>query len=180
MSTKHRIGISHGPVIWVIRGGALLMIFASTYLAARAWLQTGGTSRGVTPAELEANVLGRTMKGVDRALDEALVSSGGTKYLMIVFHPDCPFCDHSLGPWKELLGLHANWRAIGVTTDHRPNALNYLNALGRDMDIVRVTPADLYRLLDFAATPVTLLLDSEGLVERAKVGRFEANMWFDP
>jgi hypothetical protein len=167
MAAERSPRTTFGLAILILRSGTVLLLLAAGVLAIPAF-RAGGEST-VTETELDSRTLGRPVNGIHEFLDQALSRDRG-KVMVIVYHPDCSFSDLSLGAWKNILDLHRDWQVVGITTDRRPQGLTYLDALGLDsrMEIHQVASSDLHRILKFVATPVTLLVDDEGVVERVR------------
>lgn len=142
--------------------------------AARIDASANALNRG----ELVKPITGTDLNG---QLYEVQYSNDGKKQLLMFFSPSCPYCVAQGPIWRDLLNRIDSNRinVVGIVGD-RENKLEvakHANVLGYfktriALPIVTVSNETLanYKL---TATPTTLLIDSNGRVEHAWVGKWD-------
>jgi len=90
--------------------------------------------------------------------------------LVLALRKDCRFCDEGAEFYRKLVG-HAGKKGIpviAVLPDQEADGRAYVRTLG--LDIQNVRQADLKKL-EIAGTPMVIVVDHQGAVERAWLGK---------
>lgn len=92
--------------------------------------------------------------------------------LVLALKSGCRFCTESAPFYKELLKKQAKSpvHLVAVFPENDPAAQSYLDTLGISINIVRQVPLD---ELFISGTPTILLVDSNGQVTDAWIGRLD-------
>lgn len=117
------------------------------------------------------------LRGIDLEgkLEELTFGSDPRETLMLVFSPQCGWCQRNMPNWKALVGgiEKRKYRVVAVSS-RRDGAAEYARTHRWTEFPVFVEPdprdAAAYHL---EATPQTLLIDSRGVVRRVWLGAFD-------
>lgn len=97
---------------------------------------------------------------------------GGRKTILFVFSPRCPFCTENMPTWKGITGGvdEKSFRTVGVTTLVK-GTQEYVAEHGLSrMPILAIPDKEIEDAYHFTRTPQTILINSEGTVERVWLG----------
>jgi peroxiredoxin len=149
----------------------------------RRQLASGGRTLDVTenvlrPGDVVTAVTATDLNGQHYQLD---YKKDGRRHLLLFFSPHCPYCEEQSPLWRDLLEKvdHDRFRVLGVVSDREDPRLvsEHAESAGyfktkTPLPVVFFDSESLgnYKL---TATPTTLLIDEEGKVEQAWVGRWD-------
>ena len=151
-------------------------------LSLRRQLNSAGridaSANALNPGELVKPITGTDLNG---QLYQVQYSNDGRKQLLMFFSPSCPYCVAQGPIWRDLLNRIDSNRinVVGIVGDREDKleVAKHANVLGYfktriALPIVTVSNETLanYKL---TATPTTLLIDSNGRVEHAWVGKWD-------
>ena len=151
-------------------------------LSLRRQLNSAGridaSANALTPGELVKPITGTDLKG---QLYQVQYSNDGRKQLLMFFSPSCPYCVAQGPIWRDVLNrIDSNRINVVGLVGEREDKLEvakHADVLGYfktriALPIVTVSNETLakYKL---TATPTTLLIDSNGRVEHAWVGKWD-------
>lgn len=103
------------------------------------------------------------------------------RQLLLFFSPSCPFCVQQGPIWRDMLNRidSTRFNVVGIVGDseNRQEVISHADALGYfktriGLPIVAVGDETLARY-KLTATPITLLIDDNGRVEHAWVGKWD-------
>jgi peroxiredoxin len=159
----------------------LLLIRQNLHL--RKQLAAGGrtidlTTNFLQPGDVVTSVTATDLGGHPYQLD---YKKDGRQRLLLFFSPTCPYCQQQSPLWRDLLNKVDNNRftVIGVVSDREDKQLvsEYADAAGyfktkTPLPLVLFNSESLgnYKL---TATPTTLLIDDDGRVEHAWIGKWD-------
>ena len=149
----------------------------------RKQLAAGGRTIDLTknflqPGDLVAPVTATDLDGRPYQLD---YKKDGRRRLLLFFSPDCPYCQQQSPLWRDLLDkVDSNrFTVVGVVSDREDKRLVTAHADGAGY-LKTKTPLPLvffdseslgsYKL---TATPTTLLINEDGKVEHAWIGKWD-------
>ena len=94
------------------------------------------------------------------------------KTLLLVFSATCRFCDKNASNWKEILNTMSSEKIKVVGVALGKNGEDFLKKyeLGNQFSTVNLLPDKLTQAPPFDVTPQTILLDSDGKVEKVWSG----------
>ena len=136
------------------------------------------TTNFLKPGDVVAPVLATDLDGHPYQLE---YKKDGRQRLLLFFSPNCPYCQQQSPLWRDLLDkIDSNrFTVLGVVSDREDKQLVSVHA-DRAGYFRTKTPLPLlffdseslgsYKL---TATPTTLLINDEGKVEHAWVGRWD-------
>lgn len=151
-------------------------------LSLRRQLNSAGridaSANALKPGELVKPITGTDLNG---QLYQVQYSNDGRKQLLMFFSPSCPYCVEQGPIWRDVLNRIDSNRinVVGIVGDREDklDVAKHANVLGYfktrvALPIVTVSNETLanYKL---TATPTTLLIDSNGRVEHAWVGKWD-------
>src|SRR5829696_3807546 len=149
----------------------------------RKQLASGGrtidlTTNVLQPGDVVAPVTATDLDGHPYELD---YKKDGRQHLLLYFSPNCPYCRQQSPLWRDLLDkVDSNrFSVVGVVSDREDKTLVSAHADGAGYFKTK-TPLPLvffdseslgsYKL---TATPTTLLINEDGKVEHAWVGKWD-------
>jgi thiol-disulfide isomerase/thioredoxin len=126
------------------------------------------------PARLEAgqSVPSFTAEGLDSTPVNVTYDGSGPKKVFLFFTPTCPYCRQQFAYWRELLERvdAERFEVIGVVaqSEDKPRLSEYLRTMGctdeaRTRLRVALAPDDVRQSYQLAATPITLIVNNDGL-----------------
>ena len=136
------------------------------------------TTNSLQPGDVVAPVTATDLDGRPYQLD---YKKDGRQRLLLFFSPNCPYCQQQSPLWRDLLDKVDSQRftVIGVVSDREDKRLVSAHAEGAGYFKTK-TPLPLvffdseslgsYKL---SATPTTLLINEDGRVEHAWVGKWD-------
>ena len=151
-------------------------------LSLRRQLNSAGridaSANALNPGELVKPITGTDLNG---QLYQVQYSNDGRKQLLMFFSPSCPYCVAQGPIWRDLLNRIDSNRinVVGIVGDREDklevakhaNVLGYFKTrIALPILIVSNETLAKYKL---TATPTTLLIDSNGRVEHAWVGKWD-------
>ena len=124
----------------------------------------------------------RTLAGVapDGRVQNISLPTAGSKLLIITFSPLCPECSANLQGWMKLAGTleRKSIRVLWVSRDSAEITTGYCLKHGIPLaDALADPPFRTYLLLGMAAVPNTVLVGSDGKVEKVWGGRLNQGDW---
>ena len=136
------------------------------------------SANALNPGEFVKPITGTDLNG---QLYQVQYSNDGRKQLLMFFSPSCPYCVAQGPIWRDVLNRVDSNRinVVGIVGDREDKleVAKHANVLGYfktriALPIVTVSNETLanYKL---TATPTTLLIDSNGRVEHAWVGKWD-------
>jgi thiol-disulfide isomerase/thioredoxin len=151
----------------------------------RRQLANGGRTLDLTtnflqPGDVVSTVTATDLQGRPYQLD---YKKDGRQRLLLFLSPNCPYCEQQSPFWRDLLdNVDSNrFMVVGVVSDQEDKQLVSAHAEGAGYFKTK-TPLALvffdseslgsYKL---TATPTTLLINDEGLVEHAWIGKWDTN-----
>jgi len=151
----------------------------------RRQLAAGGRTIDLTknflqPGDVVAPVTATDLEGHPYQLD---YKKDGRRRLLLFFSPDCPYCQQQSPFWNDLLDKvdRNRFLVVGVVSNQEDKQLvsahaeaaGYLKTKAR-LPLVFFDSESLgsYKL---TATPTTLLINDERIVEHAWIGKWDAN-----
>jgi len=151
----------------------------------RKQLAAGGrtidvTTNALQPGDLVTPVTATDLEGHPYQLD---YKKGGPAYLLLFFSPNCPYCKQQSPLWRDVLDkVDSNrFTVVGIVSDREDKRLvsAYADRAGyfktkTPLPLVFFDSESLgsYKL---TATPTTLLINEDGRVEHAWIGRWDEN-----
>ncbi len=160
----------------------LNILLLTQNLSLRRQLNSAGridaSANALNPGELVKPITGRDLNGQPYQVQYA---NDGRKQLLMFFSPSCPYCIAQGPIWRDVLNrIDSNrFNVVGIVGDREDKleVAKHANVLGYfktriALPIVTVSNETLanYKL---TATPTTLLIDSNGRVEHAWVGKWD-------
>jgi peroxiredoxin len=136
------------------------------------------SANALNAGEFVKPITGTDLNGQPYQLQYA---NDGRKQLLMFFSPSCPYCVAQGPIWRDVLNRidSSRFKVVGIVGDREDKleVTNHANVLGYFktrvvLPIVTVSNEALanYKL---TATPTTLLIDSNGRVEHAWVGKWD-------
>lgn len=151
----------------------------------RRQLASGGRTLDVTtnflqPGDVVTAVTATDLDGRPYQLD---YKKDGRQRLLLFFSPDCPYCQQQSPLWRDLLdNIDSNrFSVVGVVSDREDKQLvsAHADAAGyfktkTPLPLVLFDSESLgsYKL---SATPTTLLINDDGKVEHAWIGKWDSS-----
>ena len=173
---------------WLSVGLVLLLglvnaLLIKQNLELRRQLAAGGRTLDLTtnvlkPGDVVTGVTAADLNGRPYRLE---YNQDGRHHLLLFFSPNCPYCEQQSPLWRDMLDTLDRNRitVLGVVSDTEDRGLVAAHAEGAGYFNTR-TPLPIvffdneslgsYKL---TATPTTLLIDENGKVEHAWVGRWD-------
>jgi peroxiredoxin len=111
---------------------------------------------------------------------EVRYQKDGRRHLLLFFSPNCPYCVQQASQWREVLNKVDDRRlsVVGVVSDREDKNAVLAHAEGAGylktktpLSVAFFNDASLARY-KLTATPTTLLIDDDGKVEHAWVGKW--------
>lgn len=106
------------------------------------------------------------------------------KRVLLYFTPPCPYCRGQFAYWREILERadSSNFEVMGLVADSEDKSKveEYLRSVGCGADSttplrVALVSEEIRRQYKLTATPMTLLVASDGAVEQVWSGRWDAS-----
>jgi peroxiredoxin len=174
--------------LWLAVGLIILLSIVNVLLIKqnldlRKQLASGGRTIDVTrnalqPGDVVTAVTATDLEGRPYQLD---YKKDGRERLLLFFSPNCPYCRQQSPLWRDVLDkLDSNrFTVVGIVSDREDKRL--VSAYADEAGYFKTkTPLPLvffdseslgnYKL---TATPTTLLIDEDGKVEHAWIGRWD-------
>ena len=108
-------------------------------------------------------------------------NGSGPKRILFFFTPTCPYCRQQFPYWREILERARNdqFEEIGLVDEDedRGRVQEYLRAMGCSTDAraalrVAFIPKGVRQSYKLSETPITLLVNNDGTVEKAWAGKW--------
>jgi peroxiredoxin len=162
--------------------GILNILLLMQNLSLRRQVNSAGridaSANALNAGEFVKPITGTDLNGQPYQLQYA---NDGRKQLLMFFSPSCPYCVAQGPIWRDVLNRidSSRFKVVGIVGDREDKleVTNHANVLGYFetrvvLPIVTVSNEALanYKL---TATPTTLLIDSNGRVEHAWVGKWD-------
>lgn len=136
------------------------------------------TTNVLKPGDIVSPVTATDLAGLPYQLE---YNKDGRHRLLLFFSPNCPYCEQQSPLWRDMLDkIDTNrFAVVGVVSDKENKQLVYAHADGAGYFKTRTSfpivffddeSLGTYKL---TATPTTLLIDTEGRVEHAWVGKWD-------
>ncbi|HKS08766.1 MAG TPA: redoxin domain-containing protein [Pyrinomonadaceae bacterium] len=171
------------PIGLILLLGLINVLLIKQNLDLRKQLAAGGRTLDLTtnvlkPGDVVAAVTAKDLDGHPYQLE---YKKDGRHRLLLFFSPNCPYCQQQSPLWRDLLD-HVDkdrFNVVGVVSDREDRQSVAAHAEGAGYFKTK-TPLPViffdneslgsYKL---TATPTTLLIDEDGKVERAWVGKWD-------
>lgn len=155
----------------------LIALAVADGLLIRQNMQMRRSLAAYSPKQLEVGPQVRpfTATALDGSAFGVSYTGAGPKKVMFYFTRTCPFCRQQFATWRRILERvdAGRFEVIGLVdvAEDRPRLEEYLRAVGCGADSptplrVAFLPKDVRRDYMLTATPVTLLVSSDGKVEQ--------------
>lgn len=146
----------------------IFLIFQNLDLQAR--LKPLKVEEGKTLEEFRAE----NLKGEETKIDY----SQSNKRILLFFRTTCGYCQKQMPYWKQL-ALNAdrqNYRVTAITTETDTQAIeNYMKTYKiEDWEVLMINAAEAQKA-KLLATPVTIVVDNKGVVEKVWTGMWQNN-----
>jgi peroxiredoxin len=102
----------------------------------------------------------------------------GQKRVLLFFSTTCPYCHKQFPYWKKILSEvdQSQYKVTALTTESDADAIRkYIHAMDCDQLEVLSIPPDAAQRYKFIMTPITLVINQNGVVERAWTGMWKDN-----
>lgn len=176
-SSRRSIGLhlptlTHGLLLVLIVGllvvNGLLLKQNLSLKAAIASQQPEFLAPGQQVPSFTANVLSGQRHAVNFA--------DHRKTVFMVFASQCPACERSLPYWKAIKDAcdRHQYQVYGVSLDN-PNPKDLLTANGFNIEVFGNPSAEFRKLYKLNLTPLTIVIDNQGKVEKIWAGAFNEN-----
>ena len=116
----------------------------------------------------------------DGRLEPVALPAGGSKLLVITFSPGCPACQANQDGWMRLASIleRKGFRVLWVSRDPSEVTRDYCLKHGIPLsDVLADPPYRTFAQLGLARVPNTLLVGSDGRVEKVWAGRLDQAGW---
>jgi peroxiredoxin len=177
-SSRRRIGLqlptlTHGLLLLLIVG---LCVVNGLLLKQNLSLKAAIASQQpefLTPGQQVPSFTANTLSGQRQFVSFA----DHPKTVFLVFASDCPACQRSLPYWKALKDAcdRYQYQVYGVSLDNRPNTKDLLTANGVNIEVFGNPSAEFKKLYKLNLTPLTIVIDNQGKVEKIWAGAFNEN-----
>jgi len=171
------------PVGLILILGIINVLLVRQNLGLRKQLAAGGRTLDLTTNVLKPGdvVAAVTATDLDGRPYQLKYQKDGRHRLLLFFSPNCPYCEQQSPLWRDLLNNvdKDRFTIVGVVSDREDRQLVAAHAEGAGyfkakmpLPIVFFDNESLgnYKL---TATPTTLLIDEDGKVEHAWVGKWD-------
>ncbi|HKV35369.1 MAG TPA: TlpA disulfide reductase family protein [Pyrinomonadaceae bacterium] len=183
--TESRISLQKTwlPIGLILLLGIVNVLLIKQNLALRHQLAAGARTLDLTtnvlkPGDVVAAVTATDLDGQPYQLD---YKKDGRHRLLLFFSPNCPYCEQQSPLWRDLLNQvdEDRFNVVGVVSDRedRQSVAAHAEVAGyfktrTPLPVVFFDNESLgsYKL---TATPTTLLIDEDGKVEHAWVGKWD-------
>lgn len=137
-----------------------------------------GSANSLKPGETVTPFAGMDLNGRPYQVE---YRKDGRRQLVLFFSPSCPYCVQQGPIWRDMLNRIdcTRFNVVGIVGDkeNRQEVISHADALGYfktriDLPIISVGDEMLVRY-KLTATPITLLIDDNGRVEHAWVGKWD-------
>jgi hypothetical protein len=167
-----RLSIGLSTLVVLLAISDILLIRQNVQMRALLPADRTGLKAGVTLPPLSAT--GLQGERLDVSYD-----GSGPKRIYFYFSPTCKFCRQQFGYWKEIIKQsgNRNLEAIGLVkeSEDKTGVKAFLKEMGcseessTSLRVAFITDG-LRRSYGLSATPVTLLADNRGVVEKSWLG----------
>lgn len=135
---------------------------------------------GKKPIEIkEADVLGEfEAENLDGGIERITYNQTGAKRVLLYFHPKCGWCKKQMPYWKELVS-NADSQRFEITAITNDSNVDELKGFINDYSInpwkvLIISEADVEKA-HLNGTPITVVLDKHGKVEKVWIGMWRKN-----
>lgn len=175
---------------WLTAGLILILCVINVLLIKqnldlRKRLAAGGrtidlTTNVLRPGDVVSAVTATDLDGRPYQLE---YKKDGRHRLLLFFSPNCPYCEQQSPQWRDLLDKVDNNRflVVGIVSDRedKPSVSAHVDEAGYSrtktpLSIV-VFDNEMLGSYKLTATPTTLLINEDGKVEHAWVGKWDEN-----
>jgi peroxiredoxin len=138
------------------------------------------TTNFLQPGDVVAPVTATDLDGHPYQID---YKNDGRQHLLLFFSPDCPYCQQQSQHWRDLLdNIDINrFTVVGIVSDQEDKLLVSAHAEGAgyfktktSLPLVFFDSESLGRY-KLTATPTTLLINDDGKVKHAWIGKWDTN-----
>lgn len=177
------------PHVWkkwptVAASAVILTLALSNVLLIRQNLQLRAALAAGEPEAMRAGDVVPAFAAAGLRGEQISVSypEAGAKRVLFYFTPTCRYCHGQFAYWREILERadRERFEVIGVASDREDRAKleDYLRQFGCDGASptplrVALVPDEVRRSYKLSATPITLVVNNDGAVERAWAGRWD-------
>lgn len=97
-----------------------------------------------------------------------------TKTVLLVFSPQCPACERAAPYWREIGAASARnqYQIFGISLGDGPKSNSFLTSNGLKVDALVDLDAETREAYKLFVTPLTIVVDNNGKVERIWPGAF--------
>jgi len=114
----------------------------------------------------------------DARLEPVALPAAGSKLLIITFSPGCPACQANQDGWMRLASALERKGVLWVSRDPIEITRDYCSKNGISLsDVLADPPYRTFAQLGLARVPNTVLVGTEGRVEKVWVGRLNQAGW---
>ena len=179
---------SQSPKTWLTLGLIMILSIINLLLIRqnldlRRQLAAGARTLDLTtnflkPGDVVEAVTANDLDGRPYQLE---YKQGGRRHLLLFFSPNCPYCEQQSPLWRDLLNTVDSNRftVLGVVSDKEDRRVVSAHAEGAGYFKTK-TPLPIVffdneslGIYKLTATPTTLVIDKDGRVEHAWVGRWD-------
>lgn len=164
----------------------LFTMAAGNALLIRQNLQMRRALKRFEPSRLKAGdkVPSFTASGLSGEPVDVKYTGDGRKRILFFFTPTCPFCRQQFAYWREILERADGDRfeVIGLVdrAEDKTRLEEYTRTMGCSTDSqsplrVAFIPNEIRRSYKLSETPITLVVASDGTVEKVWAGRWNDN-----
>jgi peroxiredoxin len=169
LSSEYRIS-KKAAILFVLLVSALLVLNASLIIQNRSLRASVGTRPSVLhPGNIVPSLSGTDLDGKDFTLS---YSNDPRKVVLLVFSPRCGFCTRNMPNWKALLQSldRKSYRivAVSIISDGVKEYVSQQKLT--DIPIIAEVDPKSRVSYEMNVTPQTILIDSDGKVEKLWVG----------
>ena len=115
---------------------------------------------------------GKTLAGGSREIDYA----ASNKTILLVFASQCPACVRALPYWRQIKESsdQNQYQMFGISLDNTKETDEFLKANGLKLDVFVGVGPQFRTVYKLNLTPLTIVIDSSGTVEKIWPGAFNA------
>jgi peroxiredoxin len=123
------------------------------------------------PGQQAPPLAAKSLSGQRRVIDYAAYS----KTVLLVFSPQCPACERTAPHWRQIRAACARnqYQILAVSLGDGPKSEEFLKSHGIDLEVLADVDAETRRAYRLNLTPLTIVMDSGGNVERVWPGVFK-------
>ena len=128
------------------------------------------SQRFLEPGDEVPGFSARTLSDPNLSVDFA----NGSKTVLLVFQPQCPACEIAVPYWLEIAaaGKRDKYQVFGITLGDAPKTAAFLASSGLDVETFVDLNAEMKRAYKLNLTPLTVVIDNAGKVEKIWPGAF--------